>query len=160
MHYQTHKKNYIRLTIFLIIGLWVSLILPLPAHACTIGVANGYATSDGRPILWKVRDTSDARQQLVHTTDSPYDYIGVRSEGGPVFMGLNEAGVASGNSVVTTEGDSPTNWQVQHYILRNYNNLDQIRDYWLSEVNAGTCNASGCFPFIDSAGNAVIFEVN
>ncbi len=142
------------------IGLWDPLILPLSTYACTIGVANGYTTFDERPILWKVRDISDARQQLVHTTDSPYDYIGVRSENGPVFMGLNEVGVASGNSVVTTEGGSNTNAAVQHHILRNYNSLDQIRNYWLSEVSGGTCNASGCFPFIDSEGNAVIFEVH
>ncbi len=133
------------------------------SEGCTIGVANGYVTADGRPILWKVRDVSSdkpQRQQLCYTAGVPYDYIGVRSEGGGIFMGLNEAGVATGNSLVKlTEGDAP-NSLFQRHILKNYDSLDQIRNYIHSEVNAGTCSASGCFPFIDTDGDAIIFEVN
>ena len=32
---------------------------------CTIGVANGNATSDGRPMVWKTRDYSSARDNEV-----------------------------------------------------------------------------------------------
>ena len=130
------------------------------SDACTIGVATGYVTVDGRPILWKVRDTSDNRQQLCYTSGSPYDYIGVRSEGGGIFMGLNEAGLATGNSLVKlTPGDAP-NSLFQRHLLENYESLDQIRNYIQSEVNAGRCDASGCFPFIDVYGDAIMFEVN
>ena len=130
------------------------------SDGCTIGVANGYVTADGRPILWKVRDTSDERQQLCYNSGSPHDYIGVRSEGGGIFMGMNEAGVATGNSLVKlTPGDAP-NSLFQRHILENYDSLDQIKDYIQSEVNAGTCSASGCFPFIDADGDAIMFEVN
>ena len=146
--------------VFFATGVLVQLAIPMRADAtCTIGTANGYATTDGRPIMWKVRDTS-GRQQLIYTCGSPYDYIGVRSEGGLVFMGINEAGVASGNSYVSTPGGSTSNSSVQLHILENYNSLDQIRDYFQSEVNTGACNASGCFPFIDADGNSVMFEIN
>lgn len=128
--------------------------------SCTIGVANGYSTWDGRAALWKVRDTGDARQQLVHVSGSPYDYIGIRSQGGPVFMGLNQTGVASGNSYVETPGTSTTNSYIQTYILENYDSMTQIRNYIESKVNSGTCNATGCFPFIDANDNAVMFEIN
>lgn len=127
--------------------------------SCTIGVANGYATWDGRAILWKVRDTSDARQQLVYTSGTPYNYIGVRSQGGPVFMGLNQVGVASGNSYVDT-GGSDTNSYTQRYILENFYSMAQIRNYIETEVNGSTCNATGCFPFVDANDNAVMFEIN
>ena len=130
------------------------------SEGCTIGVASGHVTADGRPIFCKVRDTSDERQQLCYTAGVPYDYIGVRSEGGGIFMGMNEAGVATGNSLVKlTSGDAP-NSLFQRHILENYDTLDQIRNYIQSEVNAGTCSASGCFPFIDTDGDASIFEVN
>jgi hypothetical protein len=70
------------------------------AKECTIGAASGYVTEDGRPILWKVRDLNNpaARQQLVHVSSYPYSYIGVRSEGGEVTMGLNEAAMSCGYS--------------------------------------------------------------
>lgn len=129
-------------------------------NSCTVGVANGYVTVDGRPLFWKVGDTSDVRQQLVYISGSPYDYIGVRSKGGPIFTGLNEAGIASGNSRVSTPGGAATNSALQRHIWENFSSLDQIRDYIEEEVGLGNCNASGCFPFIDVDGNAIIFEVN
>jgi PKD repeat protein len=131
------------------------------AGGCTLGVASGYVAVDGRPMLCKVRDIpSDERQQLCYTSGSPYNYIGVRSEGGPIFMGLNEAGLATGNSLVKLTPEVAYNSLFQRHILRNYDTLDQIRNYIQSQVNAGTCNVSGCFAFIDADGDAVIFEVN
>jgi len=130
------------------------------AQACTIGVVAGYATVDGRPVLMKVRDGSDNRQQLVYTSGSPYNYIGIRSEGGVVFEGLNEVGVATGNSYVATPGGVAYNSAVQRHVLASYDSLDQIRTYFHSTVNSDTCNSSGCFPFIDAQGHASIFEIN
>jgi hypothetical protein len=131
-------------------------------EACTIGVANGFVTIDSRPILWKVRDTDDRHQQLVHSPGYPYNYIGVRSRGGSIYMGLNEAGLCSGNSAVSSpEGSGSTNnASLQNYVLRNCDSVDQVRDYIQSEIDFHNCNASGCFPFIDADRNAVIFEVN
>jgi hypothetical protein len=128
---------------------------------CTIGVASGYVTVDGRPLLWKVRDTDETNPNCIsYVEGSPYDYIGVHGIGKPVYMGLNEVGVATGNSSVTTPGSGNTNSMVQRHILRNFDNMDQIRDYWRSTITSGACNATGCFPFIDAMGNASIFEVN
>ncbi len=99
-------------------------------EGCTIGLASGYVTEDGRPIMWKVRDlTAAARQQLVHVSSDPYDYIGVRSQGGEVAMGLNEAGVAGGNSLVNTPGITPPNKTLLNYILKTHDNLNDIRNY-------------------------------
>ena len=88
-------------TTFLTVAALVLLLMPIQVYACTVGSAHGSVTVDGRPMMWKMRDTSNARQQLIHSAGSPYDYIGVRSEGGSVFMGLNEAGIGSGNATVT-----------------------------------------------------------
>lgn len=128
---------------------------------CTIGVAHGSVTTDGRPLLWKVRDIGldSARQQMVYVTGSPYSCIGVCTEGEGIYMGLNQAGVASGNSLVKfSTAPAPNSW-VQTYILQSFGTVDQIKDYFRSGQQAGTCQASSCFPFIDAAGAAKIFEV-
>lgn len=160
MSHWTKEKNWPRAAAFFVTAVLVQLIIPVRADECTIGIANGYVAIDGRPILWKVRDTSDARQQLIYTSGSPYDYIGVRSEGGGIYMGLNEAGVATGNSLVTFSPEPAYNSSFQRYILENYESIDEIRNYVEQAIDANTCNASGCFPFIDSDGNAIMFEVN
>jgi len=129
---------------------------------CTIGVADGSVTPDGRPLLWKVRDIGQeaTRQQLVYISGSPYNQIGVCTEGEGIYMGLNEAAVASGNSLVKLTSASAPNSSVQSYILRSFGTVDEVSDYFWSGKQAGACTASGCFPFIDALGNATILEVN
>ncbi len=127
------------------------------AHACTIGVASGYVTTDGRPILWKTGDGADSRQHLAFVDDSPHNYLVTRSGDSGVFNGLNDAGVALGNTWV---GGACNNSAPQEYVLKHCASLSEIRDYIHEEVTAGRCNASGCFPFIDAQGNASIFEIN
>ena len=138
-------------------------LLPAPPgqEGCTIGVATGLVTQDGRPLLWKVRDvTSAAHQQLIHVTDSPYSCVGVCTEGGGLYMGVNEVGVASGNSLVRLTPGLASNSSIQRHMLRHCTTVDQIADDIISQQQAGTCNASGCLPFIDAAGEARIFEVD
>lgn len=137
-------------TTFFTVAVLVLLLMPIQVYACTVGSAHGSVTVDGRPMMWKMRDTSNARQQLIHSAGSPYDYIGVRSEGGSVFMGLSEAGIGSGNATVTGGSNS----SVQLYILRNCDTMAQIREY-LNGTGAG-----GNFPFIDANENASVFEVD
>ncbi len=128
-------------------------------EGCTIGLANGDVTVDGRPIMWKVRDITAARQQLVHVSSTPNDYIGVRSQDGEVAMGLNEAGVAGGNPFVYTPGITAPNKTLLNYILKTHDNLNDIRDYIHASVESSS-DFSGCFPFIDANDNASMFEVN
>ena len=154
-------SNRKKISLCMVIVLFAQFVLFGQAWGeCTIGVASGQVTVDSRPILVKVRDGSNVPQQVVYVSGSPYSYIGIRSQGGDIFMGLNEAGVATGNSYVSTPGGSTSNSAIQCHILQSYSNLDEIRAYLHSEVNNGTCNASGCFPFIDAQGNASIFEIN
>lgn len=127
----------------------------MTVDACTIGIANGLVTMDGRPLAWKVRDTGNVRQQLVYTSASPYSYIGVRSEGGQCTTGLNTAGLSIGDSLVGTSAKSPT----QLYLLTNYNRVEQIRNFYQGQEDAGELAEASCFPHLDAAGNASMFEV-
>ncbi len=75
---------------------------------CTLGIFTGDATTDGRPILWKNRDITNAVQKFcyyaptVSLLDTTLAFIGnaFSSDTTKVFMGLNSTGFAviNGNS--------------------------------------------------------------
>jgi len=133
-----------------------AVLLPL-AHACTIGVADGSVTEDDRPLLWKSRMWSGSPDNFVgHFSWGTYDYVGVGSLGGFPMMGVNEAGLCTGNTLV---GDG-SNSLFMNIILGSYSTVDEVRDYIQQEFNAGTLAASGCFPFLDADGNATLFEID
>jgi len=128
---------------------------------CTIGVASGTVTVDGRPLLWKVRDTSsNYREHVSYQATSPYSYLAVHGIGELIYMGLNEAGLATGNSSVFSPGSGNSNSAAQRHILQNDDSVDGVREELTLKVEQGLCNATGCFPFIDALGHAVIFEVS
>ncbi len=132
------------------------------AGECTIGVASGLVTTDGRPLFWKVRDIGPepARQRLVHVGGSPLGYIGICTDEDGIYMGVNQVGVASGNSLVRPIPGLAPNSSVQSHILQNFDSVEQIDEYFCFGMKAGSCNASGCFCFIDALGNATMLEVN
>src|SRR5215213_3848844 len=73
-----------------------------PAAACTTGVASGRATADGRPLLWKNRDTKDPNNRVAYVpaADGRHAYIAVVDPGGAVWMGANDQGFCIENSLI------------------------------------------------------------
>ena len=74
----------------------------LQAEACTTAVISGKFTADGRPLLFKQRDTHDPNNKFESFTDGKYPYVAVvstRDSGKKgVFGGHNSAGFAIINS--------------------------------------------------------------
>lgn len=70
--------------------------------ACTTAIISGKVTVDGRPLLYKHRDTGTLQNKLMAFTDGRYDYIGIVNspdkEGKEVWGGYNSAGFAIMNS--------------------------------------------------------------
>ena len=86
------------------------LAVPEPLTACTTAIISGRFTPDGRPLLWKNRDTDDLDNKLMYFTDGRYDYIGLVNSkdtiGEEVWTGMNTSGFAIMNSAsynLTTE---------------------------------------------------------
>ncbi|MBT4944724.1 MAG: hypothetical protein HON27_00995, partial [Candidatus Marinimicrobia bacterium] len=73
-----------------------------PGISCTSAVVSGKATDDGRPLLWKHRDTGDVENKLVYIEGSKYDFVGVANRvdtlSQQIWMGSNEAGFAIMNT--------------------------------------------------------------
>ncbi len=71
-------------------------------HACTTAIVSGKYTVDGRPLLFKHRDTGFTQNKLMYFSDGKYDYIGtvnsVDKEGKEIWAGFNSAGFAIMNS--------------------------------------------------------------
>ena len=83
--------------IFILIFLFSSHLYP-----CTTAIVSGQFTVDGRPLLFKHRDTGFAQNKLMYFTDGKYEYIATvnsaDSEGNEVWAGYNSSGFAIMNS--------------------------------------------------------------
>ena len=85
---------------------------PAPAYAqdsfeeCTAGVASGKATTDGRPLLWKTRDTNAIDNEVIWNTSGKYPFVSVITAGSPEssWMGVNEKGFAIINTASSDLG--------------------------------------------------------
>ena len=93
-------KKYLLLWMTLGALLWG---LPSDAEACTSAVVSGKVTPDGRPLLWKNRDTDFLRNHMAYVKGARYDFVAnVNSANFPqrkeAWMGANSAGFALMNT--------------------------------------------------------------
>ena len=68
---------------------------------CTVGVASGRATRDGRPLLWKNRDAKVHDNVVTAFNDGKWPYVGITNAGASnsVWGGANAAGFCIMNSL-------------------------------------------------------------
>lgn len=75
----------------------------LPVQACTSIIISGKATPDGRPIMWKNRDTDTYQNAIMYFDDGKYASMGLIDSDDPtgksVWIGYNSAGFAIMNTV-------------------------------------------------------------
>jgi len=64
--------------------------------ACTSIIITGKATPDGRPLMWKHRDTGAENNRMVYATGTKYSYIGLTNsddiKNEEIWAGTNNAG--------------------------------------------------------------------
>ena len=73
--------------LFLIWGLLAALTAE-PVLACTSAVVSGKVTPDGRPLLWKNRDTDYLRNHVAYIKGEKYNFIAdVNSDNFPDLKG-------------------------------------------------------------------------
>lgn len=68
---------------------------------CTTALASGYATYDGRPLLWKNRDVGNVNQEYHYVDDGRIPFIGLTYRNENTFQyyaGVNAVGFAIENS--------------------------------------------------------------
>lgn len=79
----------------------IGMMIPVAVCACTSVIISGTASEDGRPIMWKHRDTGTLDNRLEHFKGERYAFIGLvnsPSEGGEVWIGSNTVGFSIMNT--------------------------------------------------------------
>jgi hypothetical protein len=131
---------------------------------CTIVVLSGKATADGRPLLWKNRDSGYINNELAYFHDGRYPYITVINAGDSLnaWMGVNETGFAVLNALSYNLADSTsggiTNGQLMKLALQTCATVDDFEKLLLQTAAAGRENPAN-LAVIDAVGGAAIFEV-
>lgn len=151
-------KTQITIIILLIFN-YINLV------SCTIGVASGKTTVDGRPLLWKTRDYEVKSNIVYYTYTDKYNFISnITPEYGykKSWFGINNKGLGIVNTNIDNFPDGkngPENGEFMYFALKSCATVDEFQ-HLLDSTNITGRTTKAIFGLIDSLGNAIIFEVN
>jgi hypothetical protein len=155
------RKTYFIKYILSAIIIFFLLIASVRADECTTAVISAKATVDGRPLLWKNRDTDEQNNKLVFLSEGPFLAVGLANVGisTSIWMGCNEKGFAMENSdSEDLEGSSGTeNGQFLRYALLHCASVADF-EALLLETNSSGRKTQANYGVIDATGAAAIFE--
>ncbi len=150
--------------------IFFGLLLLVSGNAipCTTAIISGKSTPDGRPLLWKHRDTDVFDNKVVYDTGSHYKYLALINSNDPnrhVWAGTNSAGFAIMNSAsynIKVEGDSTKTEDMEGYIMKlALGCCATVTDFaQLLDTLTKPWGVSANFGVIDAKGGAGYFEVN
>lgn len=152
-------------------------IMLLPTVACTTAIISGRYTVDGRPLLYKHRDTSSLQNKLMAFDDGKYYYIGIvnssDAEGKEVWGGYNSTGFAIMNSASynlnsETEGNPELEGVIMKLALQQCatiqdfeNLLDSLPKPLYVSANFGVIDAKGGAAYYETGDHGYVkFDVN
>ena len=152
------------IAVFLLLFL-VNSFLVFAGEECTIGVAVGKATSDGRPILWKNRDISPKyfNNDIRYVKGEKYHFLALMTVGysNLAWAGTNEKGFCIINSASRdlsgTRKKGPGNGEFMKMALGLCANVDDFEKL-LQETNLPGRRTNCNYGVIDANGGAAIFE--
>ncbi len=146
--------------------LLVLLFLFIVDYACTTAVVSGKYTVDGRPLLWKNRETNELNNKIVEINDGKYQYVGLANSSDTlniwVWIGYNEAGFAIMNSASynlnnDTLMQSGEEGALMKKALQSCANIDEFEKLLKSMELPTRLEAN--FGVIDGQGGAAYFEL-
>ncbi|MEN8121713.1 MAG: hypothetical protein ABFS35_15280 [Bacteroidota bacterium] len=153
--------------ILIISFLLIAFIYAEKAKSCTVAVISGKYTKDGRPLLWKNRDTWAINNQIMYFKGGKYSFMGLVNsrdkKGKSVWMGMNDQGFAimNSNSYNLNLGDSAKHSGLEGRLIKHAlatcATVQDFQDY-LNGLQIPT-GIEGNFGVIDGQGGAVLFEL-
>ncbi|MBQ8888352.1 MAG: hypothetical protein IJY59_02550 [Bacteroidaceae bacterium] len=142
-----------------------------PVWACSSAVISGKVTPDGRPLLWKNRETEHLRNHMAYIKGEKYDFVAnVNSDSYPAekeaWIGSNTAGFALMNTQsynlvredIADDDRGPANGRV---IYRALEVCATVADFchFLDTIQKPS-GIEANFGVIDAQGGAAMFEVD
>ncbi len=139
-------------------------------EGCTVGVASGRITRDGRPLLWKNKDNDFAATptepyiyQVDYDTSEAIAFICLnRFESGPTFDGVNEEGFAiafASSDDLAKPGIPTNNTGFIRFALGRCRTVFDFK-HILDSTNITGRTTAGNFGVMDRLGGAAIFEIS
>jgi len=142
------------------------LLGQLTIFPCTVAVVSGKATPDGRPLLWKNRDTSGLDNKMIYLKGKKYDFIGLidarDNNVENVWAGINTQGFAIMNSASEDLSEEPNGMMNNgRFMKRALSECANVSDFenLLNRTN-GNRNVGANFGVIDAEGNACFYETS
>jgi len=159
---QTMRKYFILTFIFLLLIITNSFAQEI-FEECTVGVASGKATVDGRSLLWKNRDTDVLNNEINYFTDGRFDYLALVSVGYPnlAWAGVNEMGFCIMNSASKDlKGESKNGLGNGAFMKEALKSCTSVKEFeeMLQQTNADGRTTNANFGVIDAFGGAAFFE--
>lgn len=142
--------------------------LQIDTDACTVAVISGKYTKDGRPLLWKNRDTWAIHNKIAYFDDGKYEYMGLVNsgdmKGSSVWIGQNSEGFAIMNSASYNLNLGDTNKLTGlegKLIKKALANCATLADFekMMDEFPRPT-GLEANFGVIDGQGGAAMYEMN
>ena len=155
-------KQILLLTIT--IACWIE-----PVSACTSAVISGKITPDGRPLLWKNRDTDFLQNCVKYFSGERYPFIAivnsVEDDPTDVWIGTNSAGFSVMNTqsynlvdIKPGEERGEANGRVMRRALEICATVEDFRHFLDTITKPSMIEAN--FGVIDAEGGAAMFEVD
>ncbi|MDR0420360.1 MAG: C45 family peptidase, partial [Prevotellaceae bacterium] len=137
----------------LITVLIISAVYVQKSAACTSAIITGKATQDGRPLMWKHRDTGTENSRTVYVRGAKYSYIGLVNSNDQkdeeIWAGTNSAGFCIMNTA--------------SYNMKDLNDTTKIQDREgiVMRMALECCATVGDFErFLDTITKPVGIEAN
>jgi hypothetical protein len=141
-----------------------SAFLPGRAFPCTIAVVSGRATADGRPLIWKNRDTGVLNNKVVCVTTGRIPFLGLvnadDNAAESVWAGGNAAGFVIMNSLSADLGETPESGGGNgSFMAGALAECATVRDFErLLDRTNGRRDTAANFGVMDAEGTACLFE--
>ncbi|MEN8136915.1 MAG: carcinine hydrolase/isopenicillin-N N-acyltransferase family protein [Bacteroidota bacterium] len=142
----------------------IAIFFSTNGEACTTAVISGKYTKDGRPLLWKNRDTNSLKNSLGYFEGGKYSYLGLvnssDTKGKNVWMGMNNAGFAIMNSAtynLSKDSGSGGEGVAMREALEICESLEDFEKYLDDQEKPFGWRAN--FGVIDAYGGAAYYEV-
>ena len=143
--------------------LWAAAFVP--ARACTSFIISGKATDNGRPVIFKNRDTGNLDNCIVTVKGSRYRFTGVAAAGDTanheIWSGHNEAGFAVMNTAAyNLNGDTEFEVETEGMLMRQALSLcATLADFEQLLDTTSLRNNNANFGVMDAQGGCAYYEV-